>query len=84
MEIPQERLHEVIEEQIEHVLVPQSVPCSIAAVEASASRVVGSLPLLDEFTTSMHQEQFADEHFVHVPLPQNLERVVRDPSGSFS
>ena len=36
-------------------------PCPLAVVGASASRVVGSLPLLNEFTTPVHQEQIAAE-----------------------
>ena len=45
-------------------------------MEAFPSRVVGSLLLLDEFTTPVHQEQIAAEQLVHVALPQNLEQMV--------
>ena len=54
----------------------------------SASRVVGSLPLLDEFAAPVHQEQHTAEQVVHVPIPQIQEQCVEgvkcDPSGTFS
>ena len=54
-------------------------PClitAVAVVEASASRVVGSLPLLDEVATTVHQEQIAAEQIVHVSIRQILGQLV--------
>ena len=51
-------------------------PCLVAVVEASASRVVGSLSLLDEFTTPVHQEQIVADQIVHVSIPHILEQLV--------
>ena len=52
------------------------LPCPITAVEASASRVVGSLPLLDEFAAPVHQEQHTAEQVTRVPTPQIQEQCV--------
>ena len=63
---------------------------STAAVESSASQVIGSLPLLDEFAVPVYnrirQEQLVAEqervqqhtaaHIVHVPVPQIQEQTV--------
>ena len=45
-------------------------------MEASASRVVGSLSLLDECTTPVHQEQIVADQIVHVSIPHILEQLV--------
>ena len=42
--------------------------CAITAVEDSAPQVVGSFPPLDEFASSVHQEQFvATQNFREIP-----------------
>ena len=48
----------------------------IGFVKLSASRVVGSLLLLDEFASPVHQEQIACEQIVHLPIPQVREQIV--------
>ena len=52
------------------------LPCPGTVVEASASHVVGSLPLLDEFAAPVHQEQHTAEQVVHAPIPQIQEKCV--------
>ena len=48
-------------------------PGSMTVVEPFASHVVGSLPLFDEFATSVPQEQITSEQIVH---PQTRELIV--------
>ena len=48
----------------------------IGFVKPSASHVVGSLLLLDEFASPVHQEQIACEQIVHLPIPQVREQIV--------
>ena len=52
--------------------------CPTTVVDASASRVVGSLPFLDEFAAPVHQKQHTAEQVVHV-----CGGCQCDPSGTF-
>ena len=51
-------------------------PGSMSVVKPSASHVVGSLLLLDEFATPVHQEQIACEQIVNLPIPQVRAQIV--------
>ena len=74
---PNEQFSPLSQEKVDVVQIDFVHPAgSMTVVEPSVSHVVGSLLLLDEFATPVHQEQIASERFVHLPMPQNLEQIV--------
>ena len=74
---PNEQFSPLSQEKVDVVQIDFVHPAgSLTVVEPSVSHVVGSLLLLDEFATPVHQEQIASERFVHLPMPQNLEQIV--------
>ena len=64
------------QETVEVVQIGFVHPPGSMTVKSSASHVVGSLLLLEEFATPVHQEQIACEQIVHVPIPQVREQIV--------